>query len=281
MKKTIFASLICLASLTPTVFAQSGSMDRCASVRACDAALDQLISDARKALAEGHHREGARLLYPAVLSRNTSPLAKARASNMLSDLLAEAGLYEYAAVQKRNATEVTRAPASADLLAHARLVAKGTKKDLTLKAYADAEALAVGSANLETVDAIITDYRRIGESGRAATLQARRSEIKLRADEACAAADCRAKPTVTARVQALGPIAYPSEARRRQTGECRVTLNVTETGKPVDLTSDCTDPVFVEAAMIAVQESTFVPRYERGMPRPEYNVVMPFAFDPG
>jgi len=33
--------------------------------------------------------------------------------------------------------------------------------------------------------------------------------------------------------------------------------------------------------MIAVQESQFTPRYENGVPRPQYNIVMPFDFQPG
>ena len=280
MKKTILASLLIAAAYSPLAAGQSGPMDRCAGTRACDAASDQLIKDAQSSLSGGHHREAARVLYPAVLSRKTSPLAKARASNALSDLLEQAGLYEYAAVQKRNATETTRAPSSEDLLAHARLVAKGTKKERTLKAYGDVEALAIEAANLSMIDTLIGDYTRLGERGRANALQARRAEIQVRADEQCALIDCRSKRVVTAKVQELGPVEYPREARR-QVGDCKVTLNVTETGRPVDLTSDCSDPVFVEAAMIAVQESTFTPRFENGVPHPEYNVVMPFSFEPG
>lgn len=280
MKKTILASLLIAVAYSPLAAGQSGPMDRCAGMPACDAASDQLIKDAQSSLADGHHREAARVLYPAVLSRKTSPLAKARASNALSDLLEQAGLYEYAAVQKRNATETTRAPSSEDLLAHARLVAKGTKKERTLKAYGDVEALAIEAANLSMIDTLIGDYTRLGERGRANALQTRRAEVQARADEQCALVDCRSKRLVTAKIQELGPVEYPREARR-QVGNCKVTLNVTETGRPVDLTSDCSDPVFVEAAMIAVQESTFTPRFENGVPHPEYNVVMPFAFEPG
>ncbi len=281
MKKTIFASLLIAAAYGPFAVGQSGPMDRCSGARACDAASDALIEDARKSLAGGHHREAARILYPAVLSRKTSPLAKARASNALSGLLEQAGLYEYAAVQKRNATETTRAPASEDLLAHARLVAKGAKKELTLKAYGDVEALAIEAANLSMIDTLIADYTNIGERTRANTLRARRGDIQARADATCAQVNCRGQNIVPAKVQKLGPIEYPREARRGLVGDCTVTLNVTETGRPVDLVSDCSDPVFVEAAMIAVQESTFTPRFDNGVPHPEYNVVMPFAFQPG
>lgn len=281
MKKTVLASLLFAACLAPLASAQSGPMDRCASAPACDAASDAIIAQAQKVLAAGRHREAARLLYPAVLSRKTSPLAKARASNMLSDLLEQAGLYEYAAVQKRNATEATRAPSSADLRDHARLWAQGKKKDRTLRAYDDAERLAINAGNLETIDALLADYNRIGERGRASALQAQRGTVKARADAACAAVNCRARAVIDARVASLGPVEYPGEARRGLRGECRVTLNVTETGRPVDLRPDCSDPVFIEAAMIAVQESQFTPRYENGSPRPQYNVIIPFAFAPG
>ena len=281
MKKTILASVLMTLAYGPVAVAQGGLMDTCRGQRACDAASDQLIAQAQSALGEGHHREAAQVLYPAVLSRKTSPLAKARASHALSGLLEDAGLYEYAAVQKRNATETTRAPSSADLLEHARLVAKGTKKDRTLKAYGDVEALAIEAANLDRIDALIADYTKIGERGRANALRARRGEVQARANAACALADCRAKRVVTAKVRELGPIAYPRDARRGLVGECSVTLNVAETGKPVDLASDCSDPVFVEAAMIAVQESTFSPRFENGVPYPAYNIVVPFAFQPG
>lgn len=281
-QRLLLSSFLAALLLGPLAQAQRGPMDTCQSVRACDGASDQLIAKAQTVLSDGYYREAARTLYPAVLSRRTSPLAKARASNALSALLEKAGLYEYAAVQKRNATETTRAPSSADLLEHARLMARSSvKKEVILRAYGDAEALGIAAANLETVDQLIADYTKIGEHARAASLRAQRGEIKARADETCAQANCRSGSVIGAKVQTLGPIKYPREARRRQVGECRVTLNVTETGRPVDLTSDCSDPVFVESAMIAVQESTFTPRYENGRPRPDYNVVMPFAFDPG
>jgi len=280
MKTPVLASLLLAAFLAPAASAQSGVMDRCQNARACDAASDKIITDAGQALQTGHHSEAARLLYPAVLSRKTSPLAKARASNALSNVLEKAGLYEYAAVQKRNATETTRAPASADLLAHARLMAKSSaKQQYILRAYRDVETLAFAGANLQIIDAVIADYRAMGESGLVTALQARRAEAKGRADEACARVNCSSRQVIAAKIQKVGPVEYPREARRK-VGECKVTLNVTEAGRPVDLTSDCSDPVFVEAAMIAVQESEFSPRYENGVPRPQYNVIMPFAFQP-
>ena len=131
------------------------------------------------------------------------------------------------------------------------------------------------------IDTLIGDYTRLGERARASSLQARKPELQVQATEACEEVDCKAKQVVRAKVQELGPIEYPGEARRRLVGECKVTLNVTEAGRPVDLTSDCSDPVFVESAMIAVQESTFTPRYENGVPKPQYNVIMPFRFEPG
>ena len=285
MRKILVLALISSLALVPSAFAQRGPLDTCVDARACDAASDNLIRQAQTELAADRHREAARMLYPAVLSKKTSPLAKARASNALSELLVDAELYEYAAVQKGNATAVTRAPSSDELLEYARLVARGgnseKQKALTQQAYADAERLAIASANLKTIDALITDYTRRGEASKAANLRAQRPGLQTQFETACSVISCTAKPVVPAKVQTLGPIEFPSEAGRRQVGQCRVTLNVTEAGRPVDLTSDCSDPVFVEAAMIAVQESTFTPRYEQGVPKPSYGVIMPFSFQPG
>ena len=285
MRKILVLALVSGLGLAPTAFAQRGPLDTCVDRRACDAASDSLILQAKTELSAERHREAARMLYPAVLSKKTSPLARARASNALSDLLEDAELYEYAAVQKGNATAATRAPSSADLLAYARLVAKGGKtekqKALTRQAYDDVERLAIAAANLTTVDALIGDYTRLGEANKAASLRARRPALQSQFEASCSAIDCKSKPVIAAKVQTLGPVEYPGEARRRLEGDCKVTLNVTESGRPVDLVPDCTDPVFVEAAMIAVQESTFSPRYERGVPKPSYNVVMPFSFQPG
>jgi len=203
MKKTVISSLIFAALLAPVASAQNGPMDRCQNERACDAASDQIITEAKKTLATGRHREAARQLYPAVLSRKTSALAMGRASNALSEVLEKAELYEYAAVQKRNATEITRAPSSSELLVYARLVAKNNKKDRTLSAYSEAEALAVASANLRTVDALIGDYNRIGERARANALQAKRGELRTRAEAACAAVNCQGRRIVPRRAGQL------------------------------------------------------------------------------
>lgn len=281
MKLHLFACLFLPILAVPEAIAQRGPMDTCQGFRSCDAALDKLVAETQAAWSTRGNREAARLLYPAILSRKTSPLAKARAASAFSELLVDAELYEYAAVQKANANEATRAPSSAALLEHARLVARGTKKDRTLKAYAAAETLAVASANMQTIDALIADYNKIGERGRATALQTQRPALQVQADEACAAINCKRARLVGAKVQTLGPVEYPREARRRLVGECTVTLNVTEAGRPVDLASDCSDPVFVESAMIAVQESEFSPRYDNGVPQPQYNVIMPFSFEPG
>jgi len=281
MKKRLTLCLISALLAVPLATAQRGPMDTCQGEGACDRAALAIVDEAQSVVKTGQMREAARMIYPAVLSDKTSPLVKARVSNALSDLLVEAELYEYAAVQKRNAIEATRAPSSEEMLAHARLVAKGTRKADTLRAYEDVVQLAKASANVAILDEVIADYTRIGERARAAALQSERGALKARADEVCAEFDCRASRIVDAKIHKLGPIKYPSEARRREVGECRVTLNVTEDGRPVDLTSDCSAPVFVESAMIAVQESTFTPRYENGVPKPRYNVVMPFVFEPG
>ena len=285
MRKFICFALISAVFLSSTAIAQRGPMDTCSGERACDVASDRLIAEANGEIAADRHHEAARLIYPAVLSQKTSPLAKARASNALSDLLEDAGLYEYAAVQKGNATAATRAPSSAELLEYARLVAKGGSGDqqklLTRQAYADVERVAVAAANLNTIDALIADYTKLGERNKADNLRAQRTVLQTQHNSNCAAHSCKTKSVVSAQVLDLGPVTYPRDARRRLVGECKVTLNVTEAGRPVDLVADCTDPVFVESAMIAVQESSFTPRYEQGEPKPSYGVVMPFRFEPG
>lgn len=260
--------------------AQSGPMDTCRTEEACDAAADKLVTASQAQLQTGRYREAAQLIYPAVLSVKTSPLAKARSANALSDILVAAKLYEYAAVQVENANATTRAPATSDLIKYGRLVARTDDRNATLEAYAKAERQAVAAANLKAVDEIAADYARLGDEARASNLRAQRAEIAARAEEACAAVGCDRSQIIDAKVVEYGPVRYPSDGRRK-TGECTISLNVTEDGRPVDLVPNCTDPVFVEPAMEAIQESSFSPRYENGIPQPRYNIIVPFSFDPG
>lgn len=275
--------LVCLVAASAmagfSAHAQSGPMDTCRSQAACDQASDTLIEQSRSVLKTGRYREAAQAIYPAVLSRKTSPLAKARAATAFSDILVEAKLYEYAAGQIERANSATRAPSSEDLLKHARLLAQTDDEDAMLAAYGQVETLATASANLPMIDKLIADYGRVGQTARSGALRAQRSEIATRAQEACALANCRSAVVVDAAVVEYGPFEYPSGARR-QSGECTVTFNITEDARPVDLMPDCTDPVFMESAMIAVQESKLTPRYENGVPGPRYNIVVPFAFSP-
>lgn len=279
--KYLLASV--MAALGPATFAsaQEAPIDTCRNETACDTISGKLVESARRVLAEGRHREAARLIYPAVLSRKTSPLVKARAAEALSDILMDAELYGYAANQKANAIAQTRAPSSESLLAHARLVAKTGDEKATLAAYDRVEDLARSAANLEVYDKIIADYRALGLPRTAANMRAERPALEARAEAACDAAKCDRRTTVDARAQEIGSVRYPSEARRGAVGECRVTLNITEDARPVDLVPDCTDPVFMETAMLAVQTTTFSARYENGQPRPRYNMIIPFLFEPG
>lgn len=274
----IFIVLILTASVGAS--AQSGPMDTCQTVSACDAAANKLIVRALETANTGYYRDAARELYPVVLNQVISPMTKARAANAFSNILERSELYVHAAGQKANANAVTRAPASEDLLAHARLLAKTKEEEATKAAYDAALDLALAAGNLQTFDGIVSDYRRKGDRKRLRELQALRSEVEVRAQDACAFANCVSRGVTDAKVVTVGPIRYPSDARRKA-GTCRVTLNLTEDGRPVDLMPDCTDPVFVEAAMIAVQQSTFSVNFKDGVPSPRYNIIMPFEFNPG
>lgn len=269
-----------LLSSAGLAFGQAGPMDACQTVSACDGAAGPLIEEARRAATTGRYREAAQILYPVVLNQLISPLTKAEAANTFSDILARADLFVHAAGQKANANGTTRAPASEDLLAYARLLARTDQEEETIAAYQAAEQLAIAAANLQTLDGIISDYFTMGNRQRANALRAQLPEIKARGDAACGQVNCRSARLVDAKILELGPLRYPRDARRK-TGDCQVTLNITEDGRPVDLVPDCTDPVFIEAAMIAVQQSEFSVRYENGVPQPRYNIIMPFAFAPG
>lgn len=280
MKHFFLVLIICISTALTGASAQSGPMDTCQTVSACDAAANRLIVSALETANTGYYRDAARELYPVVLNQTISPMTKARAANAFSNILERSELYVHAAGQKANANAVTRAPASADLLAHARLLAKTKEEDATKAAYDTALNLALAAGNLQTFDGIVSDYRRKGDRKRVRELQALRSEIEVRAEDACAFASCKSRGVTDAKVITVGPVKYPSGARRKS-GTCRVTLNLTEDGRPVDLVPDCTDPVFIEAAMIAVQQSTFSVNFKDGVPTPRYNIIMPFEFAPG
>ncbi len=279
MKQIILPLAVIFIGWTSAV-AQTNPMDTCQTADTCDTAANQLIASALDTMETGYYRDAARTLYPVVLNRTISPLTKARAANALSSILEQAELYVHAAGQKANAITVTRAPASEDLLAYARLLAKAEEEEAMSDAYEAAMALALTAGNLKTFDSVVADYQRQGNRKRVRELEALRSEVELRAEAACALANCQPRGVSDARIINVGEVAYPSDGRRRK-GSCQVTLNITEDARPVDIVAECTDPVFIEPALIAVQNSTFSARFKDGRPEPRYNIIMPFDFSPG
>ena len=260
--------------------AQSTAMDTCASVDACDDVATDFIGKSALLLENDLYSEAAQHLYPIMLSNRVSPLMQSATRNQFSTILETAGLYELAAEQKDIANSTTSAPSSVGLLERARLLSRAEDmREETLAAYSEAEVLALGSGNMMVIDEIISDLEALGQSGRAQSLQARRGEAAARALAACDLAQCRSGSVVDAKVAQSAQPVYPSRALASgQGGQCRVRLNVTETGFPVDIVADCSDEVFVESAQEAARNTVFHPRYSNGLPEPRINVVLPFTF---
>ena len=267
-------------ALSPASHAQSTAMDTCVGVDACDDVATDFIGKAALLLENDLYVEAAQHLYPVMLSNRVSPLMQSATRNQFSTILEAAGLYELAAEQKDIANSTTSAPSSAGLLERARLLSRAEEmEEETLAAYVQAEVLAVGAANMMVIDEVIADYRAMGQSGRAQSLQARRAEAAARASAACDQAQCRARPVVDAKVLQAAPPVYPPRALATGAGaDCRVRLNVTETGFPVDIMAECTDAQFVDSAAEAARNTVFQPRFSNGVPEPRINVILPFTF---
>ena len=287
--KQSFTSLTWLAACLALVLGWSGAgianaqataMDTCRGFDACDDVATDFIGKSALLLENELYVEAAQHLYPVLLTNRVSPLMQTATRNQFSTILETAGLYELAAEQKDIANSTTSAPSSEGLLDRARLLSKVEEmEDETLAAYADATRLALQAANMGTIDAIISDYRALGQSGLAARLQAQRSEAAGRASLACDLAQCKSRAYVDTRaVEPVVPVYPPRALAAGDSADCRVRMNVTEAGEPVDLTAECTDPQFVESALAAAAQTVFVPRFTNGWPEPRYNVILPFTF---
>ncbi len=269
-----------LTLLPQSAQAQATAMDTCASVDACDDVATDFIGKSALLLENDLYSEAAQHLYPVMLSNRVSPLMQTATRNQFSTILETAGLYDLAAEQKDIANSTTNAPSSYGLLERARLLARAEEmEDEMLAAYAEAEVLALSAANMAVIDEIISDYQNLGQTSRAQSLQARRSDADARARAACAQAQCKTSSVVDAKVlQGAQPV-YPSRALAAGQGaQCRVRLNVTETGFPVDIKAECSDEQFEESAIEAARNTVFQPRYSNGMPEPRINVILPFTF---
>lgn len=276
--------LILLAFATqfalPSSHAQATEMDTCTSVDACDDVAADFIGKAALLLENDLYSEAAQHLYPVMLSNRVSPLMQSATRNQFSTILETAGLFELAAEQKDIANSTTSAPSSLGLLERARLLSRAEEmEDETLAAYLEAEELAVAAANMLVIDELMSDYRALGQTSRSRRLQGRRAEAALRAGAACDQAQCRARPLVDAKVLEPAAPIYPPRALAAGAGaECRVNLNVTETGFPVDIVANCDDARFIASAAEAARSTVFQPRYSNGVPEPRINVILPFSF---
>ncbi|MEO9971978.1 MAG: energy transducer TonB [Hyphomonadaceae bacterium] len=274
------AALGCTILPMGTASAQQTAMDTCTSVDACDDVATDFIGKSALLLDNDLYTEAAQHLYPVMLTNKVSPLVQTATRNQFSYILETAGLYELAAEQKDIANSTTSAPSSVGLLEWARILSRAEEmEDETLAAYAEAAELAVRAANLFTIDEIISDYQALGKGANAAGLRGQRTEAAARASLACEAAGCTARPLIDAVATEPAAPVYPSRALSSGAGaECRVTMNVTEDGLPVDIVADCTDPLFIDSAAEAARQTGFQPRYRNGRPEPRHRVVLPFTY---
>ena len=260
---------------------QSQIFETCSSSSACANAADDSTQQARSLLSQNRFRDAAQFLYPLLEADNANIPVGPRidASTTLAQILAEAELYGYAALEAGTANRMTGAPSSAGLLNEARLYNLAGLEEEALRAYQNAETLATTSANLDTMDALISDYQTMGRTSRAANASAARRNMVGQFETACAEAQCRTNDVVPARVQERASASYPDEAvRRNLSGTCRVTLNVTEAGQAEDIKAECSDPAFTASARDAASRTRFSPRFRSGAPEPEYGVVLPVEF---
>lgn len=260
--------------------AQATAIDTCTSVDACDDVATDFIGKSALLLDNDLYTEAAQHLYPVMLSNKVSPLVQTATRNQFSYILETAGLFELAAEQKEIANSTTSAPSSLGLLDRARLLARAEDmKDETLAAYAEASALAVRAANLFTIDEIIEDYKALGQRSRASALRGQRAEAAGRAAAACQQARCTSQPLIDAKAVETVAAVYPPRALAAGTNaECRVNMNISEAGDPVDIVAACTDPQFEASAAEAARQTVFQPRYRNGRPEPRHRVILPFSF---
>lgn len=271
------ASLACIGMTE----AQVTDIDTCATRAECEGLVEARIAKAKETLARGLFQDAARHLYPVVQTDNEALGLPGRLSgyDALADILLEAGLPGYAASQLAAANGLTDAPSSARLLREASLLRIAGNLEDARDAYARSEALAMRAANLETLDALAADHEEAGDLARTEALRASRRDVARRFDRACSAVRCRSAEIVEPRLADISAPDYPTEAQRAGlSGSCSVTLNITEAGEPADLTADCSDPVFVSAALEWAGQTEFSQRFVNGVPVPAYGVVLPLDF---
>ncbi|MEO0883370.1 MAG: energy transducer TonB [Pseudomonadota bacterium] len=261
--------------------AQTQVFETCASRSECAAAIAENIRQSEDLIKRQRYQEGAQYLYPALATKNTNLSTRSRleASTALAKLLSEAGLYGYAALEARTSNRFTSAPSSEGLLYEARLLDLAGEPADANDVYARAETLAIASANLKSIDRLITDYDTRGDIESAERLRSSRRDIAARFDQTCSQARCRSATEVPAIIQNSIRANYPSDAQRqRLSGSCRVIVNVSETGDPQDIRTNCTDPVFNDSAYDAARRSRFSPRFKNGAPQPDYDLILPIEF---
>lgn len=262
-------------------YAQSRIFETCSSRSECAAATVENIRQSQDLLNRQRYRDAAQYLYPVLASKNDnlSTQSRADASLALAGILSDAELYGYAAIEVRTLNQFTSAPSSEGLLYEARLFDLAGEKEDANAAYARAEALSSASGNLRTVDGLIQDYEQRGDLAKVEALRSQRRDIATRFDRVCSEARCRSSSEVGAVIQNSIRASYPSDAQRqRLSGSCRVSVNVSETGEPRDIETNCSDPVFNDSAYEAARRSEFSPRFLSGVPQPDYDVIIPIEF---
>ncbi|MEO1475337.1 MAG: energy transducer TonB [Pseudomonadota bacterium] len=268
--------------LAPTMsVAQSQLFETCPSRSACASATAENIRQSQDLLRRQRFRDAALYLFPVLSAKNENLATRSRldASLALTGVLSDAELYEYAAMEARTFNRLTSAPSSMGLLREARLLDLAGDKDAAAIVYRRAEDLAVASANLNTVDELISDFDSRGDQTKADALRANRREIAEQFDRACSEARCRSATIVPATIQSNVRASYPSDAQRqRLSGSCRVTVHVSETGETRDIKTDCSNSVFNDSAYEAARRTRFSPRFSNGAPEPDYDIILPIEF---
>ena len=267
---------IVLLSLMPAS-AQSRIFETCSSRSECAAATVENIRQSRDLVMRQRFQDAAQYLYPVLAAKNDNLSTQSRldASFALTNVLSEAELFGYAAMEARTLNQYTSAPSSNGLLHEARLLDLAGERDEAGAAYLRAETLAVAAANLQAVDELIQDYANRGDVERSETLRSGRRDIAVDFDRLCSEARCRSSVDVPSAVQSTIRTDFPSQARRqRLSGTCQVSMNVSETGQPLDIKTNCSDPVFNDSAYEAASRARFSPRFANGAPRPDYDIII-------
>ncbi len=72
---------------------------------------------------------------------------------------------------------------------------------------------------------------------------------------------------------------YPPKALRQGLeGDCEVVFSIDAAGRPYNVNTDCSHPVFESSSKRAVQKALFAARVENGIPMGDDNLVYPVSF---